>query len=156
MVRAMTRNRRAFSLAELVLIVMILAVMAFVAVPRMQFATLRRQKADTSARKIATDLKLTRRLAVCNAAVNVNGYGLWMLGTSPYPFYRIRNLATNQFIDSYDIDADVACTGGSRFEFGPLGNLLAGSDTQLTVSAEGKSFTITIISATGAVKCIDN
>lgn len=152
----MTRRRRAFSLAELVLIVLILAVMAFVAVPRMQFATLRRQKADAAARKIATDLKLTRRLAVCDAAVNVDGYGLNMSGSSPYNGYEIENLDTSEVVDSYSIDSDVSCTGGSRFRFGPLGNLLAGSDTQLTVSAEGKSFTITVVSATGAVKCIDN
>jgi Tfp pilus assembly protein FimT len=152
----MTRHRRAFSLAELVLIVLILAVMAFVAVPKMQFATLRRQKADAAARKIATDLKLTRRLAVCNAAVNVDGYALWMQGGPPYSQYRIKNLATLDWVDLRDIDPDVSCTGGNRFEFGPLGNLLAGSDSLLTVSAEGKSFTITVVSATGAVKCIDN
>ncbi len=152
----MTRNRKAFSLAELVVIVLILAVMAVVAVPRMQFATLRRQKADAAARKIATDLKLTRRLAICNAAVNVDGYGLSMSGSSPYNGYEIENLNTSEIVDSYSIDSDVSCTGGKRFKFGPLGNLLAGSDTQLTVSAEGKSFTVTVVSATGAVKCIDN
>lgn len=150
------RHRRGFSLAELVLIVLLLAVMAFVTVPRMQFATIRRQKADAAARKIATDLKLTRRLAVCNAAVNVDGYAMWMQGGPPYTQYRIRNLGTMEWVDTYAIDTDVSCTGGSRFEFGPLGNLLAGSDTQLTVSAEGKSFTITVVPATGAVKCVDN
>jgi Tfp pilus assembly protein FimT len=130
--------------------------MAFISVPRMQFATIRRQKADTAARKIATDLKLTRRLAISNAAVNVTGYGLRMTGGPPYSAYEIWKLAPMEMVDSYDIDSDISCTGGSLFGFGPLGELINGSDTQLTVSSEGKSFTITIVSATGAVKCIDN
>ncbi|UCC22193.1 MAG: hypothetical protein JSW23_10415 [Planctomycetota bacterium] len=152
----MTRHRRAFSLVELVLIVVILAVMTFIAVPKMQFATLRQQKADAAARKIATDLKLARRLAICNAATNVSGYAMRMTGASPYSSYDIVNLATSEVVDSYSIDSEVSCTGGTSFEFGPLGNLLVGSDTQLTVSSEGRSFTVTVVSATGAVKCIDN
>ena len=145
-----------FSFAELILIVLILGVLAFVAVPKMQFATLRRQKADTVARKIATDLRLTRRLAITNAAENVEGYGLIMSGSSPYNGYEIENTATSEVVDSHSIDSEISCAGGKMFKFGPLGNLLNGSDTQLTVSSEGKSFTITIVSATGTVKCIDN
>lgn len=145
-----------FSFAELILIVLILGVLAFVAVPKMQFATLRRQKADTVARKIATDLRLTRRLAITNAAENVEGYHLRMQGGGPYNGYEMVNRDTDEVVGSHSIDSDVSCTGGNLFKFGPLGNLLSGSDTQLTVSSEGKSFTITIVSATGTVKCIDN
>jgi hypothetical protein len=79
-----------------------------------------------------------------------------MTGGPPYSAYEIWNLSTAEMVDSYDIDSDVSCMGGSLFGFGPLGKLINGSDTQLTVSAEGKSFTINVVSATGAVKCIDN
>jgi len=44
---------------------------------------------------------------------------------------------------------------GIRYIFGPLGNL-EGSATQMIVSTEGRSFTITINPATGAVKCVEN
>lgn len=148
--------KKAFSLAELVLVVLILGILALVAVPRLQFATLRRQKADTVARKIATDLRLTRRLAVGNAALNVSGYALNMTGSSPYSGYKIVNLDNDEVIESHTIDSDVSCTSGSTFEFGPLGNLLPGSDTQLQVSAEGKVYTLTVISATGAVQTSEN
>lgn len=145
-----------FTLAELVIIVLILGALTFVAVPRLQFATLRRQKADTVASKIVTDLRFTRQLAITNAAENTTGYQLSMTGAGPYNGYEIINSETSEVVESYSIDSDISCTGGSLFKFGPLGNLLSGSDTQLAVSSEGKSFTISIVSATGMVKCIEN
>lgn len=150
----MVKSRKAFSLAELILIVLILGVLTVITIPKMQFATLRRQKADATAEKIATALRLARRLAITNAAVNVSGYALKMKGVSPYSSYEIVNLKTSEVVDSYSIDSEVSCVGGSNFEFGPLGNLLAGSDTQAVVSADGKSFTISIVPATGMVKCV--
>lgn len=150
----MVKSRKAFSLAELILIVLILGVLTAITVPKMQFATLRRQKADATAKKIATSLRLTRRLAITNAAVNVSGYALEMKGASPYSSYEIVNLKTSEVVDSYSIDSEVNCVGGRNFKFGPLGNLSAGSDTQAVVSADGKSFTINIVTATGMVKCV--
>lgn len=149
-------NRKALTLAELVIILAILGTLAVIAVAKMQYSTLRRQKADTVARVIATNLRLTRRLAISNAADNVDGYGLHMAGGSPYSAYQIVNLDTDDVVDTYTIDSEITCTGGSSFEFGPLGNLLGGSDTEFSVSSEGKSFTVSVISATGAVKCTDN
>jgi len=150
----MVKNKKAFSLAELILIVLILGVLTVITIPKMQFATLRRQKADATAKKIATSLRLTRRLAITNAAVNVSGYALRMTGASPYSSYEVVNLKTSEVVDSYDIDPDVACTGGNVFRFGPLGKLKLGSANQLSVSSEGKSFSISIVPATGMVKCV--
>ena len=79
-----------------------------------------------------------------------------MVGSAPYFAYEIVNLDTLATIDSHIIDSDVNCIGGDQFKFGPLGNLLSGSDTQLTVSAVGKTFTINIIPPTGMVKCTEN
>jgi len=79
-----------------------------------------------------------------------------MTGSAPYTAYEIKNLDTEATVDSHTIDSAVSCTGGSAFDFGPLGNLLAGSDTQLTVSASGKTLTITITTATGMIKWSEN
>ena len=145
-----------FTLVELILIVLFLGIFAVIAVPRLQFATLHGKQADTVARKIVTDLRRTRRLAISDAANNTSGFALNMTGSAPYSAYEIENLNTSATVDSHTIDSDISCTGGATFQFGPLGNLLAGSDTQLTSAAGGKTFTITIISATGAVKCQEN
>ncbi len=152
----MNRQKRAFTLTELILVVLFLGIFAAISIPRLNFALISKQSADCLARKIVTDLRRTRTLAISNAADNTMGFALNMTGPAPYFAYEIVNLDTGATIDSHIIDSDVSCTGGDQFEFGPLGNLLSGSDTELTVSAEVKTFTITIISATGMVKCTEN
>jgi hypothetical protein len=79
-----------------------------------------------------------------------------MTGFAPYTAYEIVNLNTSATVDSQAVDSYVSCTGGVNFQFGPLGSLKVGSDTQLIISSGGKTYTITIISATGTVKCVEN
>jgi Tfp pilus assembly protein FimT len=147
----MTKKRKAHTLVELIVIVAILGALAFIAIPRLQFATLYRKQADTVARKIVTDLRRTRQLAISNAATNTNGFALNRTGL------------TYQIVDgngapipngTFSIDSKITCSGGTNFQFGPLGNL-TGSDSQLAVYAEGKTFTITITPATGMIQCTE-
>ncbi|MHC4533136.1 MAG: pilus assembly FimT family protein [Planctomycetota bacterium] len=154
----MKYSKTAFSLIELIIIVAFLGIFAFITVPRLNFAIISKQKADSLARKIVTDLRLTRRLAISDAVNNVKGFELKMVGLLPYGTYEIENVNTHATVASYPIDSDVSviCPTGSRFIFGPLGNLESGSGTSITVSAEGKSFTITFIVATGTIKCVEN
>ena len=131
-----------------------LAIFAVIAVPRLNFAIISKQKAEALAWKITTDLRLTRRLAISDAVNNVKGYELkFVVGA-----YEIENVNTHATVASYPIDSDVTvvCPTGTRFIFGPLGNLEPGSGTGINVSAEGKSFTITSITATGMIKCVEN
>ncbi len=155
-VRRLYSRGAGFTVAELVVVMLFVAVMAIVAVPRLQFGTLHRQQADTVAKGLVTDLRLTRALAIGNAATNVAGFGLSMTGAEPYSGYNITDLDTNGIVESFTIDPIIQCTGGSDFQFGPLGNLLAGSDNQIIISSSGRSFTINVISATGAVICVEN
>jgi len=152
----MTRQKNAFSLVELILVVIFLGILAAISMPRFSFSAVSKQKADCQARKIITDLRRTRALAISDAANNSSGFALNMVGSVPYSGYEIINLDTATAVDSHTINPAVNCTGGASFGFGPLGNLLSGSDTELSVSAPGKTFTITIISATGMVKCAEN
>ena len=154
----MAREKTAVTLAEVILIVLFLGILAVIAIPRLSLSTLSKQKADCLAQKIVTDLRRTRRLAISDAASNTDGFALNMTGSAPYTGYEIVNLDTSTTITNgtFSIDSAIVCTGGDEFKFGPLGNLLSGSDTNLSVSAEGKSFTIDITSATGMVKCTEN
>ena len=137
----MKYQKAAFTLVELIIIVIFLGIMAFIAVPRLNFAIISKQKADSLARKIVTDLRLTRRLAISDAVNNVKGFELKMVGNT----FEIENVNTHTTVSSFPIDSDVSviCPTGSRFIFGPLGNLETGSGTGINVSAEGKSFAIT-------------
>jgi Tfp pilus assembly protein FimT len=151
-----TENRRAFTLAELILIVVILGVFAAIAVPRLDYGIVKRYKAEATAKKIVTDLRRVRGLATANAANNTNGFALRMLGPDPYTGYEIVNLDTAATIDSHSIDSAVTvASAASQFDFGPFGNLTS-TNTQLTVSADGKIFTIGFVTATGTVTCAEN
>lgn len=152
----MKRTRKAYTLAEMVTVAVIVGVMAAVAVPRFNLAAVHKQATDTTAKKIVTDLRRTRMMAIADAANNTSGFELKMLGSSPYASYEINNIDTSATVDTHSIDSQVSCTNGSTFQFGPLGDLLGGSDTTITVSASGRSFTITITSATGMIKCVED
>ncbi len=145
-----------FTLIELVMIVSIVGMLLYITIPRLKFDTLARYKADTVARKIVTDLRRTRSLAISDAANNTQGYQLTLTGSSPYTGYKITNLDTSATVDTFTIDTDISVTStsGSSVKFGPLGNVLSGSSTQISVVAQGRTFTITFISATGTVKCV--
>lgn len=154
----MKHKQTAFSFVELIIVVMLLSIFAVMAVPRFNYAIISRQRADTVARKIVTDLRLTRRLAISDAANNTDGYELKLVGSVPYHSYEIENVDTKATVSSHTIDSSVTISNptGTRFMFGPLGNLEPTSATQINVSAEGKSFSITINSATGSIKCVEN
>ena len=149
-------NRRAFSLVELMLIVAFLGVFAAIALPRLDYAIVRRYKAEATAKKILTSLRFTRSLAISDAATNNKGFDLDMIGGGSYSEYEITNTDTHATVASHTIDSDVSVTGTNKFKFEPLGNLIVGTDLQLTVSAEGKSFTITVFQVTGVAECVEN
>ena len=148
----MVTHKKAFSLTELVIVLVLLSILAGVAVPRFNFALVSKKKAHALTQKIATDLRRTRSLAIVNAAENTAGFALNMIGSGQYTSYEIQNLDTSTIIDSHTIDPEISCEQGSEFNFGPLGNLLAGSDTFVNISAEGDSYTIRITLATGMVR----
>ena len=157
-------NRRATSLVELMLIVVILAVFAALAVPRLDYAIVKRYKAEATARKIVTDLRRARGLATSNAATNTAGYSMAMSGSAGAGVrtsYQIRNLDTAAVLDEHPFDSDVTVWSDKEgIRFGPLGNLTeagsGGYPSEIRISAEGKIFTIGFVIATGAITCVEN
>ncbi len=153
----MKQGKTAFSLVELLIVVMFLGIFAVIAVPRFNFAMVSRHKAEAVARKLVVDLRRTRGLAISDAANNSQGYELKMVGSVPYTAYEIENMDTHEMVDSHTTDGiTINCPTGHKFRFGPLGELKSGSATQMVISAQGKTFTITIIPATGLVKCTES
>ncbi len=160
----MKDRRAAFSLAELMVIVIILGVFALIAVPRLDYAIVRRYKAEATAKKIVIDLRRVRGLALANAATNSVGYSLAMTppeGAAVRTFYRIRNLDTAVVLDEHTFDPDVSVWSDKMgIRFGPLGNLNeaggGGYPTEIRISADGKIFTIGFVTATGTITCTEN
>jgi Tfp pilus assembly protein FimT len=147
---------RAFSLVEAIVFIMLIGIVAVMTVPRLNFAAIPKQKARCAARKIVADLRRTRRLAISDAANNPDGFELRIIGGSGHFSYEIVDLNTSLTVDVHTIDPEVSCSNGDTFQFGPLGNLKDGSATELNVYAEGTTLTITIVPATGTIKCAEN
>ena len=147
-------TRTGHSVTEIAVVVLILGVLAAVAVPRLPLGTVHRAGAAAVARQLATDLRRARSAALLDAAENPVGFAVVMSGSADgYSGYQTVNLQDSSVVDTHSISAGVNCAGGGRFEFGPLGNLREGSGAMLEVSAQGKTCTITVVPATGMVKC---
>jgi Tfp pilus assembly protein FimT len=146
-------TRAGHSLTEIAVVVLILGVLAFVGVPRLRFDAVERATANAVARKLATDLRRARAEALLHAAQNPVGVAVVMTGSGRYSGYQIVNLLDSSVLDTHTIAAGVSCTGAGRLEFGPLGNLRDGSGTTIQVTAHGRTCRITLVSATGMVKC---
>ncbi|MBE0537654.1 MAG: hypothetical protein IH624_18465 [Phycisphaerae bacterium] len=146
----------AFSLVEMLILAIFVGVMATITVPRINLGVIDKQKVDTAARKVVTDLRRTRRLAISAAATNTVGYGLTLTGSGPYKGYELRDRKSSAKVDSHVFDPGVSCTAdGRNFNFGPAGNLITGGGATIELAARGRRFVITVIPATGMVKCVE-
>ena len=150
------RVRKAFTLAELIVLVAMLAALTYVAVPRLPFRSIQGRRAEVTAWKIATDLRRTRSLAILHAATNAKGFALNIKATGKGAEYEIIDLGSQTVVDVHAVEADVSVGGRTKFEFTPLGVLKEENDPVLTVSASGRTFTIRVAPGTGAVRCTEN
>jgi prepilin-type N-terminal cleavage/methylation domain-containing protein len=141
------------TLVELLVVVLIVGVMALITIPRFSMATAEAGSAQAAAEKIAAGVRYARSLAIANAATNTKGFALNMTGPSTgYTGFQIVNLSNGSIVKTETIAAGVKCVGASSFNFGIIGNRLKDTDS-LTVSGGGKTYIITVISATGMVQC---
>lgn len=142
----------AHTLVEVITVVLILSILTVVAVPRINLGAVSGARGDAAVRQIATDLRRARANAILHASQNPKGFALVMNGGNPYDEYEIINLQDSTAIATCKIADDVLCSGGQRFEFGPLGNLSSASDTELHIATDGRTYSVQIVPATGAVK----
>jgi prepilin-type N-terminal cleavage/methylation domain-containing protein len=152
----MTASKNGVTLVELIIVVIIIGVMAFVTVPRMGLSLINTGKTQTTAHKIAAAIRYARSLAISNAATNTQGFAVIMTGSyhDSYTGYKVVDLTSpTPPVETGSIDANkVSCTDADDFIFKPLGNRDGDTDS-LTVSGGEKTYAISVVSATGMVKC---
>lgn len=146
-------SRKGHTLAELLIVVVIVGVLAAVAIPRLQFGLVDRSHAEATAWKIVTDLRRARSLAILHAATNTRGFALEVQHRGTRTTYDLVDLSSSHAVDSHTLTSDVAWDGGSQFRFNQLGALQEGSDNTLEISGGKRVFVIHIVPATGTVTC---
>lgn len=134
-----------YTLIELVFVVIILAVLAAIAIPRLGVGFTVKMKVKTETRRLVSDLRLTRSLAVTN---NEN-YKLSVDASAKE--YRIYDSADTQAGETRNIDSDITISADKNFIFESLGNASATSDTGISLSAEGHQADIAVTTATGRI-----
>ncbi len=148
-----------YTLVEVVTVALMISILTCVAVPRLDLRPVWGARVDAAVRRLVTDLRHTRALAITHAARNPRGFALVIQGTEHGCDYQIINRGDHTAATTCTLPAGIQCGGGRRFEFGPLGNLQNGSDARLRIQTEGKAYRIEIAPATGAVewhRCTDN
>ncbi|MBU0501878.1 MAG: GspH/FimT family pseudopilin [bacterium] len=139
-------QRSGLTLIEVMIIVAVLGVITAIALPR--FPILSAKTVETEARRIQSDLRLTRRLAITHG----NDY---ILEISPlsneYNIYNGSVAPANQVGETRTIKPSITASGDSTFTFESLGNAAAGSGTTLTLTSGSDAYDITITIATGRV-----
>jgi len=140
------KNIKAFTLIELLFVIVVIAVLAAVAVPRVGVPFTKKAKLRVTARRMLSDLRYTRRLAITNAEdyrLNVN---------STTKEYKIYDAGNTQIGNTQTIDQDITISADKNFIFEPLGNASSSSDTTVSFSSDGNQITITVTVSTGRVE----
>lgn len=141
-----------FSTIELLLAVALIAVVTMIAVPRFGGDILGGVSATAAARELAGDLRLCRTLAITEADSNPSGFAIQMDGGAPYSGYRLVNRGSGGTVTAKTFPDGITASGHSEFKFGPLGSLLGGSGTTLTLSGGSKNCFLNVTAANGSVR----
>jgi len=143
MKRVPDKIRAGFTLIELALTVVLLAILASIAIPRAGWGTMGKVQAETAARQFSDYLKLARSLAITHASSNSSGYKVVLSG--PYTSYSVVNARTLETVKGpIDIPEGVTCSGSSEFHFTPLGQLQGSSTLTLQFTKSGDTTVVTV------------
>lgn len=140
-----TAKKSAYSLIEVLFVVMALGVLAAVAIPRLRTEFGAKMKVKTEAERLVSDLRLTRTLAVTNNA----NYRLSVTSSSKQ--YAIYDSTNTQYGDTRIIEPVITISGDKNFTFEPLGNASASSDTGVSLSAGAFQADVIVVVATGMI-----
>ncbi len=148
------RMPRGHTLAELLVVVLILGALACVAVPRLSLEARDRRQAEVEARKIVSALRRTRSLAILQAATHPGGFALEIRRHGKATSYEILDLDNSAVVDSQALASGVRCQGHSRFCFNGLGALKESGRAFVDISLSDTTFAVTVTPSTGAVQCV--
>ncbi|MGB8227142.1 MAG: prepilin-type N-terminal cleavage/methylation domain-containing protein [Sedimentisphaerales bacterium] len=135
---------KGFTLIELILVVVILAILASIVIPRAGWGTMGKVQAEITGREFCNYLKLARSLAITHASSNGTGYKVVLTPSQPYT-YSLFNAATLAVVKGpIALPAGVGYTGDQTFQFTPLGNLSVSQTLSVTFSKASDTSVVTV------------
>jgi prepilin-type N-terminal cleavage/methylation domain-containing protein len=138
-----TPNLKGFTIIEVILVMMIIAILAAVAIPRFDFATSSRASVDGGAYMIASDIRYAQEFAMAN---RVSKQVIFTINSPTYSFSPTSNLDPSGRLPS-----GVTISNNFTITFNSLGEPTTGGGGSVSVSGGGQTRTITVVNYTGKV-----
>ncbi len=144
--RRRTGNRRAFTLVELLVVLVIMGIMAGVAVPRL-VSSISIQRLEAAARRITTDLAYAQRQAKFTSSERTVTFDLaadtYTLAGVPDPDHPANDYVVNLSADPYGADIQKANFGGAlTATYDGFGNPASGGGIKIAVGNMTKTLTL--------------
>jgi prepilin-type N-terminal cleavage/methylation domain-containing protein len=139
-----TPNLKGFTLIEVILVMMVIAILAAVAMPRLDIAiTTSKASVEGAAHMIASDIRYAQEFAMAN---RVSKSVTFNSGSSIYTFN-----PQSTFDPSGRLPSGVTISTSFTVTFNSLGEPIAGGGSSVTVSDGVNTRTITVTQYTGKV-----
>ena len=135
--------RYGFTMIEMMFVILIVAVLAGLALFRINIGGMTKTKLVDGAQRIVGDLRYTRSLAI------TNGAQYKLIVDQDNDEYAIYDSDDDQIGLTKTVDSEITLSGNTEFIFELLGN--ASSGENLSLSAGGEQYDITIVAATGMI-----
>ncbi|HUX02562.1 MAG: prepilin-type N-terminal cleavage/methylation domain-containing protein [Phycisphaerae bacterium] len=145
-------DRSAFTLVEVILVVILMGVLAAVAIPRFAGSALWGLEGEGSVRSVVATLHLARRMAIDRAATRPNGFYVVCSGASYYIYSPDTGAVEGETKTLFD---GWTFAKGYKLGFNSLGaeTGLAGTDT-VNIVGHGTTWLISVSGPTGSVKYV--
>ena len=137
-------NPNGFTLIEVILVTLVIAILAAVIIPRVGFDTAGSASVEGAAQMVASDIRYTQECAISTRTSKT----ITFPGGNSYSFSHSNNLDP-----SGRLPAGVT-TSALTLTFNSLGEPIAGGGGSLTVSGSGGTKTINIANYTGKVSIL--
>ena len=140
-------SENGLTLIEVTLLAAIIGIIAAIVLPRFSLDTIVLYRVKTASRRLVTDLRYTRTLAITqrtNHILQINGH--------QYAIYRGSVAPGNQVGETREIAGTINLSGDSTFSFTSQGGTAPGSGTWLGLTEAGHSWTVSVNATTGLVE----